>query len=145
MALNSRPSLDSRWVSHNLNVEAGFNIADIEIVDSNMSDSVYNAEANTWTGSPTVLWSGKARIQASSKSSSRASRINPTSISEVEVHFNSADPVDIIAGSQVVVTYSAYSPDLVNKVLVVRSSTSSTNAWNYMLLCEIDEEVRRSV
>lgn len=145
MALNSRSTIDSRWLSHNLKVEAGFNTAEIEIFDSNVSDATYNATTNTWTGSRTTIWSGKARIQPVTKSTNRSGTMNPTSVTEVEVHFNYPGDVDILPGHQIFVAESPYNTPLTNMILTVRSAVNSSNAWNRVLLCEIDEEVRRSV
>ena len=145
MALNSRASVDPRWFSHNLATEAGFNLAEIEIFDSNISDSVYDASTNTWTGSRTVLWSGKARIQPIRKPTNTSSQTNPTQASMVEVHFNHLGVIDFIAGSQVFVTKAPYNVSLENMILTVLSSTNSSNTWNRTLVCQIDEEVRRSV
>jgi len=145
MALNSRSTIDPRWLSHNLKVESGFNLAEIQIFDSNISDSVYNATANTWTGSRTVIWSGSARIQPLGKPTNRANTGNPTSVTELEVHFNYPGTIDILPGYQIFVTSSPYNPPLTNMILTVRSSVNSSNAWNRVLLCEVDEEVRRSV
>jgi hypothetical protein len=145
MALNSRSAIDSRWLSHNLKVVSGFNVATIEIFDSNISDGTYNAVTNTWTGSRTTIWSGEARIQPVTKPTNRNNTANPTSITEVEVHFNYPGDVDILPGHQIFVTASPYNTPLTNMILTVRSSINSSNAWNRVLVCEVDEEVRRSV
>ena len=145
MALNSRASVDPRWFSHNLAVESGFNLAKIEIFDSNISDSTYNATTNAWSGSRTILWSGNARIQPVNNPNNRSSKINSTTAAEVEVHFNYAGQLDILPGSQIFVTKSKQNPALENMILTVRSSVNASTAWNHVLVCEIDEEVRRSV
>lgn len=145
MALNSRSAIHPKWFSHNLPVESGFNLASIEIFDSNISDGTYNATTNTWSGSRTVLWSGEARIQPVSKSTNRANTGNPTSVLDVEVHFNHPGDLDILPGHQIFVTASPYNTPLTNMILTVRTALNSSNAWNRVLVCEVDEEVRRSV
>jgi hypothetical protein len=145
MALNSRSGIDSRWLSHNLKVVSSFNFANIEIFDSNISEGTYNATTNTWTGSRTVLWSGEARIQPTTKPTNRNNTANPTSITEVEVHFNYAGDLDVLPGHQIFVTSSPYNTPLTNMIFTVRSSLNSSNPWSRTLICEVDEEVRRSV
>lgn len=145
MALNSRASVDPRWFCHNLAVESGFNLAKIEIFESNISDSTYNATTNAWTGTRTVLWTGNARIQPINRPNNRSSQVNPTTTTEVEVHFNYAGELDLLPGTQIFVTKSKQNPALENVILTVRSSVTSSTAWNHVLVCEIDEEVRRSV
>jgi len=145
MALNSRAAVSPKWFSHNLPVEQGFNLAQIEIFDSNISDSVYNPTTNSWTGSRTVLWTGRARIQPIRKPSNADSESNPSQVSMVEVHFNHPGDLDVIAGSQIFVTKAPYNTSLEKMILTVLSSTNSSNAWNRVLVCQIDEEVRRSV
>ena len=153
MALNSRPAIHPKWLTHNNNVESSFHLATIEIYDPEINDGSYNAATNTFTSSRTVLWTGKARLQAVRSSSARANKMNPTTIQELEVHIdmrgNTLDGAegtmpDIRPQHQIFVTDSPYDETLENYILTVRSSVSTSNPWGKMLHCEVDQEVKRA-
>jgi hypothetical protein len=127
-------------------------LATIEIFDPEINDGTYNAATNTFSSSRTVLWTGKARIQAVRSSSARANQMNPTSIQELEVHIDMrGNPLegsegtmpDIRPQHQIFITSSPYDETLENYILTVRSALTTSNPWGKMLHCEVDQEVKR--
>lgn len=154
MALNTRPAIHPKWLTHNNNVESSFHLLTIEIFDPNVQGGTYDAATNTWTSSRSVLWTGKARLQAVRSASNRQNKMNPTSIQEVEVHIDLRG--NTLAGAeytmpeirpsyQIFITDSPYDETLESYILTVRSSVTTSNPWGRMLLCEIDEEAKRNV
>ena len=149
MALNSRPAIHPKWLTHNNNVESSFHLATIEIYDPEINDGSYNAATNTFTSARTVLWTGKARIQAVRSSILKQNDNNPTNSQELEVHLDmrgntlagsEGEMPDIRPNYQIFVTSSPYDETLENYILTVRSSISTSNPWGKMLLCEVDLE-----
>lgn len=149
MALNSRPAIHPKWLTHNNNVESSFHLATIEIYDPEINDGSYNAATNTFTSARTVLWTGKARIQAVRSSILKQNDNNPTNSQELEIHLDmrgntlagsEGEMPDIRPNYQIFVTSSPYDETLENYILTVRSSISTSNPWGKMLLCEVDLE-----
>lgn len=151
MALNSRTILDPRWATHNRGVQSSLFTTSIEIFDPNISDAVYNATTNAWTGEREIIWTGKARIQPMSKPSDRNGKMNLTSVQEVEVHIDLKGNTlagsvgvmpDIRPNTQIFVTESALDDTLTKFVYNVRSVLNSSHPWHRVLICEVDQEVR---
>jgi len=149
LALKTRPAIHPKWLTHNNNVESSFHLATIEIYDPEINDGSYNAATNTFTSSRTVLWTGKARIQAVRSSILKQNDNNPTNSQELEIHLDmrgntlagsEGEMPDIRPNYQIFVTSSPYDETLENYILTVRSSISTSNPWGKMLLCEVDLE-----
>jgi len=124
----------------------------VEIFDPNVDGGTYDAVNNTWTSTRSVVWTGKARMQAVRSASNRQGTLNPTSVQEVELHIsmrgNTLDGAEgtvpeIRPGLQAFITDSPYDETLESYILNVRSSVTTSNPWGRMLLCEIDEEAKR--
>lgn len=154
MALNTRPAIHPKWLTHNNNVESSFHLATIEIYNPEIADGSYNAATNTFSSARTVLWQGKARLQAVRSSTRQANDNNPTNLQELEVHIDMRGNTlsgsegtmpDIRPNHQIFVTDSPYDETLENYILTVRSSISTSNPWGKMLLCEVDLEAKRVV
>ena len=90
MALNTRSSVDPRWVTHHSPVEDGLTLAYIEIFKPNNSDKQYDPITNTWTTDSTVLYKGWARIQPNRPFTTFDSSNDfvPASAKDVAVFFN---------------------------------------------------------
>lgn len=151
MALNSRNPLDPRWISHNIPIESGFQLAEIEIYNPSMTESVYDADDNTWESERVLLWTGKARIQPIRGAANRSNMMNPTSVREVEVHIDlrgntledhENEIVDIRPNYQIVITSSPFDTTLQSYLLTVRGSFGTSNPWGKMIHCEVDQEVQ---
>jgi hypothetical protein len=149
MALNSRPALDPRWVSHHRNVSTSFQVCDIDIYNEQLASRDYNATTNTWDTDQTVIWSGKARIQPTKISSERNIPGNPTFVRQVtmQIDFNKNQVegateamADIRPGNYILVSESPYDPTLTKFVYIVRSVMGSSNPWQRTLTCEVDME-----
>ena len=156
MAINTRPAVDPRWYYHNAGIEKSLRLATVEIYNPDSSDSVYDAETNTWSGTTILLWLGKARIQPRS-SSARVGEagniikaIDPGASQIVEVHIglrenqlegsNGAMP-DLRPGNRMLVTDSPIDQALCNFEFVIRSVMNSSNPWHRALLCEVNQEL----
>lgn len=145
MALNTRGTIDPRWVTHNRAAVESAMLATIEIFDPNVGTSTYNAATNSWTSSRTVLWTGKARIQPVRNAALRANMGNPTSIQEVEVHIPlDEDTPDVRPNYQIFVVSSPFDTSLEKYIITVRGSVNSTNPWHKIVRGEIDQEVERT-
>lgn len=151
MALNSRTILDPRWATHNRGVQSSLFTTSIEIFDPNISEAVYNATSNTWSGEREIIWTGKARIQPVSKSADKNGKMNLTSVQEVEVHIDLKGNTlagsigvmpDIRPNAQIFVTESSLDATLTKFVYNVRSVLNSSHPWHRVLVCEVDQEVR---
>ena len=149
MALNSRPALDPRWVSHHRNVSSSFQVCDIEIYNEQLISRVYDATTNTWDTESNNIWAGKARIQPTRISSDRNVPGNPTFVRQVnmqidfgknQVEGSEGVMADIRPGNYVIVTASPYDPLLSNFVYIVRTVMGSSNPWQRTITCEVDME-----
>lgn len=149
MALNSRSALDPRWVSHHRNVSSSFQVCNVNIYNERLVSRVYNATANTWDTTSTVIWSGKARIQPSKIASERNVPGNPTFVRQVmmqidfgknQVSGSAGVMADIRPGNYIIVSASPYDPTLTKFVYIVRSVMGSSNPWQRTLTCEVDME-----
>jgi hypothetical protein len=149
MALNSRPALDPRWVSHHRNVSSSFQVCDIEIYNEQLISRVYDATTNTWDTESNNIWAGKARIQPTKISSDRNVPGNPTFVRQVnmqidfgknQVEGSDGEMADIRPGNYVIVTESPYDPLLKNFVYIVRTVMGSSNPWQRTITCEVDME-----
>jgi hypothetical protein len=156
MALNSRGAIDPRWTFHNSAIEKALRLATIQIYNPQSLSDTYNATTNTWSGTTTLLWTGKARIQPRSSTArigeggSIINVINPGASQIVEVHIglrenqlagsNGVMP-DIRPGHRMLVTSSPLDSKLLNFEFVVRSVINSSNPWHRALLCEVNQEL----
>ena len=149
MALNSRPVLDPRWVSHHRNVSSSFQVCNIEIYNEQLASREYNPTTNTWDTDSSNIWAGKARIQPTKIASERNVPGNPTFVRQVtmqidfgknQVEGSDGEMADIRPGNYVIVTESPYDPILKNFVYIVRSVMGSSNPWQRTLTCEVDME-----
>lgn len=153
MALNTRSAIHPKWLTHNVTVENGFRLAEIEIFDPKGSDATYNATNNTWSSAREVFWTGKARIQTVRNTVTRQNSINATDAQPFEVHIDmrgntleghEGELPDIRPNHNIFVTSSPYDASLENYIFVVTGSLSTSNPWGKMIQCEVDQEVRRA-
>lgn len=145
MALNSRSVIHPRWTSHSLNVEAGTMLAEVQIFDPEIGSSVYDEITNTWDTTRTILWAGPARVQPFGRGRDVSGSMNPSDIGDVNIHLGAIGTIDLRPGHQIFVTSCATNPQLVNFIYTIKSVVNSSNAWNRVVLCEVDQEVRRNV
>jgi len=156
MALNSRSSIDPRWVYHNRNVGYGLQLADIKIFSSNVSTKVYDAVTNTWTGSDSIIWLGKARIQSVSNSTSTNladSAYNPTTVQHLQFQISegrnkvtgvTAIP-DLRPGDKVVVTNNPVDAQMTKFTFTISNVLQNSNPWERTFVCSIDTELDPTV
>jgi hypothetical protein len=149
MAINARPALDPRWLTHNRGVSKSFQLATITVYNEQQSARVYNPSTNTFDTNQTAIWSGRARIQPKSNGTDRNMMGNNTVVQEVEMQLDlegntisgsGGDMVDIRPGNYIIVTSSPSSTQLTKFVYIVRAVVNSSNAWQRTLVCEVDVE-----
>lgn len=140
MALNTRGSIDPRWVTHNRGILRALQIATVEIYNQASGNQAYDAATNTWSGSTTTLYTGPARIQPINSVSETSENYNPTFIKTVRVQVEASD-IDIRPNDRLVVTACANNPTLTRFIYTVTDVLNSSNAWERTLLCKVDTEL----
>jgi hypothetical protein len=114
--------------------------ASIQIVDPNVGSVEWNVVTNTKTsGTPTVLWSGYARVQHLRSDRTPDVGFSQTDIRGVRIQL----PLDvelglIRKGLQVIVTDGGSDPVLEQLGFVIRSSINSSYAWGRTIECDVD-------
>lgn len=156
MALNTRSAIDPRWQFHNSIVERSLALASVEFFNPQSTSSEYDATTNSWSGTTTTLWVGRARIQPRSNSArvgsmgTVLSAIDPGASQIVEVHIglrenqltgSNGEMPDLRPGHRMKVTDSPLDQNLQNFQFVVRSVINSSNPWHRLILCEVNQEL----
>lgn len=156
MALNTRPAVDPRWSFYNSGIEKALRLATVEIYNPDSAQSEYDAATNTWSGTTTLLWVGKARIQPRASTARLGTAgnvitsIDPGASQIVEVHIglrenqlegSDGEMPNIRPGHRMLVTASPLDEQLKNFEFVIRSVINSSNPWHRALLCEVNQEL----
>lgn len=143
MALNSRGSVDPRWLTHNRGVLRALQIATVEVFNPASGSQVYDAETNSWSGTTTNLYTGRARIQQLNSVSETAENFNPTFIKTVRVQIDAAPDgaADIRPNDRMRVTACENNSALTRFMYIVTDVMNSSNAWERTLLCKVDTEL----
>lgn len=150
MALNTRGSVDPRWLTHNRGVVTALQLATVEIYNPASGSQEYDATTNTWTGDTTTLYTGQARIQPVNAVSEVADNYNPTFIKTVRVQISynkntltgATDAMpDIRPNDKMKVTASPNNEALTKFIYVVTDVLNSSNSWERTLLCRVDTEL----
>lgn len=143
MALNTRGSVDPRWLTHNRGVLRALQLATVEVFNPASGDQVYDANTNTWSGTTTTLYTGRARIQQLNSVSETAENFNPTFIKTVRVQIDAADSdsLDIRPNDRMRVTACDSNVMLTRFVYIVTDVMNSSNPWERTLLCKVDTEL----
>ena len=154
MALNSRSAIHPKWATHNRPVGYGLMLASVQIYNPASSSQEYDAETNTWTGSTTPLYEGKARIQPVNAVNEVNDSYNPTFIKTVRVQIaynknileEGINPMpDIRPNDRMLVTDAPYNTTLEKFIYVVTDVLNSSNSWERTLLCRVDTELDPTV
>ena len=143
MALNTRGSVDPRWLTHNRGVLRALQLATVEIFNPASGDQVYDEATNTWSGTTTTLYSGRARIQQLNTVSETSENFNPTFIKTVRVQIDAAteDSLDIRPNDRMRVTACDSNTALTRFVYIVTDIINSSNPWERTILCKVDTEL----
>jgi len=155
MALNSRTSVDPRWVYHNRNVGYGLQFADVQIYSEDVTNKVYDPASNTWTGGNTVLYVGKARLQSISNSTSTNladSNYNPTTVQHISVQISyghnqvigNTEIPDLRPGMKLIVTSNPVDSQMTKFVFTISNVLKNSNPWERSFTCSVDDELDRS-
>lgn len=150
MALNSRGSVDPRWLTHNRGVGRALQLAQVEIYNPATGSQAYDATTNTWSGTATQLYNGRARVQPIGAAGDTGDTYNPTLFQTVKVQiaYNkneitgaTAAMPDIRPNDRMRITSSTYNESLTKFIYVVTGVLNSSNAWERTLLCRVDIEL----
>lgn len=143
MALNSRGSVDPRWLTHNRGVIRALQLATVTIFNPASGSQVYDVEENSWSGTTTSKYTGRARIQQLNTVNETSENYNPTFIKTVRVQIDAATPTsaDIRPNDRMRVTACDSNPALKKFIYIVTDVINSSNPWERTLLCKIDTEL----
>ena len=150
MALNTRGSVDPRWLTHNQQVGYALQLATVRVYNPASGEQTYNPATNTFTGSTVDLYVGPARIQPVASVTETTLEYNPTTIQNVrmilpygknELEDSGGVIPDIRPNDRVVVSSSPYNENLEKFIYVVIGVLNSSNAWERTLLCRVDTEL----
>lgn len=141
MGVNANTAVDFAAIGSTMaEVTSSWMNASINIVDPNVGEVIWDEWTNTETGGePTVLWSGKARIQPLSNVA-----VSEAGFSEIGVrHVRIQVPLDVEAGFirkgfQIVVTDPGNDYVLSNMQFVITGAVNSSYAWLRTIACEVD-------
>ena len=154
MALNTRGSVDPRWLTHNRGVLRALQLADVEIYSPGDTSQAYDPTTNTWTDTTTEIYTGRARVQPVNSVSETSNNFNPSFLKTVRVQISynknelsgatGAMP-DIRPNHKMRVTASPYDETLTKFIYVVTDVLNSSNSWERTLLCKVDTELDPTV
>ncbi len=154
MALNSRGSVDPRWLTHNRGVVRALQLAEVEIYNPGDTSQAYDAETNTWSTTAVELYTGRARVQPVNSVNESGDTLNASFIKTVRVQIaynkneiSGATEVmpDIRPNHKMRITSSPYNETLTKFIYVVTDVLNSSNAWERTLLCKVDTELDPTV
>lgn len=154
MALNSRTSIHPNWSAHNRPVGYGLMLASVQIYNPASGSQEYDPETNSWTGSTTPLYEGKARIQPVNAVNEVMDTYNPTFLKTVRVQIaynkntleDGVNPMpDIRPNDRMSVISAPYNPTLEKFVYIVTDVMNSSNSWERTLVCRVDSELDPTV
>lgn len=150
MALNSRGSVDPRWIFHNRTVALSLHLARVEIYAPSNTAQEYDAVANEWTGTKVSKWVGMARIQPVGTATDTGASYNPTLLQDVRVQLaygnneldgSNGEMPDFRPNDRMVVTSAPYNVDLEKFIFVVTGVLNSSNPWEKTLILRADTEL----
>jgi hypothetical protein len=154
LALNSRGSVDPRWLTHNRGVLRALQLAEVEIYSADNASQSYDAESNSWTSSAIEVYIGRARVQPVNAVNESGDNFNPSFFKTVRVQISynknevegaTADMPDIRPGHKMRVTSAPYNETLSKFIYVVTDVLNSSNSWERTLLCKVDTELDPTV
>jgi hypothetical protein len=147
LALNTRGSVDPRWLTHSSGVLRALQLAEVKIYNSGGTAPVYNPTTNTWTSTSDDIFVGPARIQPVNSVNELADSYNPTFIKTVRVQIPAITTGEtaIRPNDRMRVTACAANPSLTTFIYIVTDVLNSSNAWERTLLCKVDTELDPTV
>ncbi len=150
LALNSRGSIDPRWLTHSSGVLRALQLSKVEIYSPSSGSQAYNAATNTWASSATKVYTGSARIQPVNTINEAGDNFNQSFFKtvRVQISYNKNEipgatlaMPDIRPNQKMRVTSSPYNETLSKFIYVVTDVLNSSNAWERTLLCKVDTEL----
>jgi hypothetical protein len=137
MGINSRRSLDPRWVTHHIPVIDGFKGCTVKVYRPDPDiQPVYDQQTRQYTSAPgTLVYEGKARIQPYGINLDLEVANDPTSRRLVLIQLEGKD-LGIRNDDMVVVDETENIQDLKLYHFDVRGSIGSSMEWGTNLVCE---------
>lgn len=141
MPLNSRKSLDPRWVTQTgTKVAAGFMVATIRVIRKSAdSPLTYDQDTRTYSGGYDTIWSGPARIQMTSFSSPELVAQDQSYRQTIRVQIKDLN-TDIRVDDGVQVVDSPYDTSLLKYRITVKGTMGTSNPWLTDLVCDADQK-----
>lgn len=114
--------------------------AEVQIIDPNLEDQIWDPETNTYSGNPVVvIYSGKARIQPIGVDRTPTLDFAQAGIRSIRVQVPYDQTIGLIRkGLQVVVTDGGEDAILEDLQFVVSSAVNSSYGWNRTIECDVD-------
>lgn len=115
----------------------------MQIYNPASGSQTYDAVENNWSGSTTLLYTGKARIQPVNAVNEMSDSYNPTFIKTVRVQIEAwrTGMAEIRPNDRMKVTLCAANKSLEKFVYIVTDVMNSSNPWERTLLCKVDTEL----
>lgn len=136
MNLNGRSALDPRWTKHHVPVVSSFMLASITVIRKNPNSTpTYDQATQTWSGSFSTVFSGKARVQPYGIIGDNIVAQDPTGRRLMRVQIESKT-TGINLDDMLSITACPDDPELTKFTLEVRGTISSSNSWVTDLVCE---------
>jgi hypothetical protein len=141
MAISKNSTIDFAKIATEMRAisERWYN-AEIEIVDPETNDQVWDVKTNKYTGDvETVLWSGKARIQQIRGASEYVAGVGQVSTRPVRFQVPYDEELPLIRkGLQIRVTDGGEEKVLETLSFVVEGTINSSYGWNRTIECYVD-------
>lgn len=150
VSLNSRRSMDKRWITHHRNVTHGFMISQVKIARISQGVPFWDPETGEIAGDGlTVLWEGRARLQDNKDWRARdvltASDPQMVQFIRVQIPLREDGPVPHFEVDDYVLVQPpdpqstwTHDLDLQSWTLRLRNSLNSSYPWLRNLLCSVD-------
>lgn len=126
-----------------LTVSVWYEDATIEIVNPDINGGNYNRLTNSKTRNPQLLWTGKARIQATSYPSVVTARQAAMSLREATFHV-AVDPLNpfpdyVQQGWRIKVTECPLGKQFVGGLYTINTAINSSYDWDYRIETVMDQ------
>ncbi|MFC8732177.1 DUF6093 family protein [Luteimicrobium sp. NPDC057192] len=140
MPFDTTTVIPPTWSEHHRPVTEGAMSATIRL--ENPGESGWDPVNGSTPGTPTVLWSGLARVQQNDTQSGQADAVDQdVALTTYLVVIPKDAPQPTADVTSVVITGNAENgdPDLVGKRFTVRSVETGSLTWERDLTCELDQ------
>lgn len=143
MGLNYRPTtlFNPAWVARLKGAPESAMAATVYIYDPNSSTEVYDADTDTWTETPTSVYSGRGRVQPLRSANDREQPGNETTVQTVLVSIPiTTNTLDFRPGLQMEVLTAPLNPSLLTYKFVLQEILDSSNPLERTLMFQVNQE-----